>query len=70
VQPADVTVDEGGNAQLSIIATVSSSMERVNTFNPQAPAVMPCMQGSTRRMFSMLQPFLMHRKHIPAAGVW
>jgi hypothetical protein len=24
VQPADVTVDKGGNAQLSIIATVSS----------------------------------------------
>jgi hypothetical protein len=29
VQPADVTADEGGNAQLSIIATVSSSQEQL-----------------------------------------
>jgi hypothetical protein len=29
VQPADVTVDEGGNAQLSIVATVSSTQEHL-----------------------------------------
>jgi hypothetical protein len=29
VQPADATVDEGGNAQLSIVATVSSTQKQL-----------------------------------------